>query len=212
MSKLNYVIPEENANDILKRLDKYIYPFHNRDHTIMSVLPAIDALAAGEGIYEEGLDLLRTAALYHDVGFSERYWDNKEIGARIATQELSSFGYSSGQIEAVKNLIMATKLPQTPKNKLEEIICDADLFNLSGEEFWVASWNLLWERILHRGEIPGPYKPPLTFPEWLIRQLEFQNGHKYFTKSARDLRNGGKQNNIKLLEQVIEVLRPLYKI
>jgi len=196
----------------MKRLDKYIFPFHNRDHIFKDVLPATDTLAAKEGIYGEDLDLLRTAVLYHDAGFVEKYWDNEEIGARIAEHELASFGFSSGQIGVVKSIILATKLPQDPKNKIEEIICDADLFNLGGEGFWVSSWNLLWERILHKTEIPVPYKPPLTFPEWLILQLEFQNGHKYFTISARDLRNGGKHGNIKLLEQVIEVLQPLYKI
>ncbi|MBI4464145.1 MAG: HD domain-containing protein [Acidobacteria bacterium] len=212
MPKLNYRSAEERARELLKQLDKYVFPFHNRDHTFVSVLSAIDALAAREGIEGEKLELLRTAGLYHDVGFVERYWDNEEIGARIAERELPAFGYTASQIEVIKELILATKMPQKPKDHLGEIICDADLFNLGGEEFWVASWNLLWERILHKTEIPVPYKPPLAFPEWLVRQLEFQIGHKYFTKSARDLRDSGKQTNIAYLEQVIEVLEPLYKL
>ena len=41
-------------------------------HTLQGVVPAVERLAALEGVNGQNLLLLRTAAYYHDLGFVER--------------------------------------------------------------------------------------------------------------------------------------------
>ena len=45
----------------------------------------------------------------------------------MAKEELPKFGLSEKDIELICGMIMATKIPQNPKTKLEKIIADADL-------------------------------------------------------------------------------------
>ena len=62
----------------LKRLEKELPPdllYHNLEHTRDIVVPAVERLAAMEGIEGEALLLLRTAAYYHDLGFVEHRLD-----------------------------------------------------------------------------------------------------------------------------------------
>ena len=48
-------------------------------------------------------------------------------GVQISKEILPDYDYTQEQIEKIAELIMVTKLPPNPKNKLEEIMCDADL-------------------------------------------------------------------------------------
>lgn len=88
---------------------------------------AVERYALMEDVTDEGLFLLKSAATYHDAGFVESYEDNEYIGARMAEEMLPKFGYSQAHIDQIKALIFVTQIPHTPKNKLEEIMCDADL-------------------------------------------------------------------------------------
>ena len=62
-----------------------------------------------------------------------------------AQKFLPEYGYSKIQIEKISQLILATKVPQNPKNKLEKIICDADLDYLGREDFIYISDNFFRE-------------------------------------------------------------------
>ena len=114
----------------LGRLEKELSPglyYHGLTHTTDDVIPAVQKFAEGEGVLGEDLDLLLTAAWFHDLGFIEVRTGHEAVGARIASEVLPGFGYSEEQIQTVKGIIMATVIPQSPKNILEEIMADADL-------------------------------------------------------------------------------------
>jgi hypothetical protein len=87
-------------------------------------------------------------------------------------------------------------MPQTPKNKIEEIICDADLFHL-GEENFKEKGNLLrteWENLNRKS---------LTDIEWLKENAEFLGNHKYFTDYAFNKLNASKtQNWVKIQKEL----------
>ena len=116
------------------RLDRTLF-YHGIHHTI-DVVNAAAEIAALEGITdEESLALLRTAAFYHDSGFMNIYQGHEEAGCVLAREVLPGFGYTEAQIATICGMIMATKIPQSPKNTLERIICDADLDYLGRDDF-----------------------------------------------------------------------------
>lgn len=94
-------------------------------------------------------------------------------------------------------------MPQSPATLLEKAMCDADLFGLGTDDFWVSGDNLLRERIMHKDEIPFGLRPQKTWRGWYRGQLEFLERHHYHTQAARDLRNKGKMDNIKKLEVLL---------
>ena len=63
----------------------------------------------------------------------------------MARAWLPQFDYSKEEIEKICELILVTKMPQKPKNKLEEIICDADLYYLGTDQFFVTADKLYKE-------------------------------------------------------------------
>ncbi|MDQ4076704.1 MAG: HD domain-containing protein [Chloroflexota bacterium] len=169
--------------------------YHNLYHTKDDVLPAVERLAAMEGIGEEERLLLQTAALYHDAGYLKQQLDHETSSAQIAIEILPRFGYTADQIQIVVNLILATRMPQAPNNLLEQIICDADLDVLGSDDFFLRSYDL-------RAELTAQGKPH-TDEEWYRCQLAFLEGHSYFTPSANHLREAAKQRHIAILKRLL---------
>lgn len=122
------------VNVLTSELSPTLY-YHGLHH-VRDVVNAAEWIAQAEGIVdEESLTLLRTAALFHDVGFLSVYKGHEEAGCDYVQQVLPQFGYSPAQISLICGMIMATQIPQSPKTKLEEIICDADLDYLGRDDF-----------------------------------------------------------------------------
>ncbi len=186
-SSINYYKAERH---IMKVLEKKLSPklhYHSIAHT-KDVCKAIERLALSEGITDEGLFLLKSAATYHDAGFVESYEKNEPVGARMAEEILPSFGYSSIHIEQIKKLIYVTQIPHKPENQLEEIICDADLDYLGRTDFHEIADKLRLELREH-GKIDSDRK-------WDEIQVAFLRSHRYFTKTAKDSRDEQKAKNL----------------
>ena len=162
--------------------------YHRVEHTRAEVVPAVRTLAGMEGVHGESLYLLLTAAWFHDLGYVEQAMNHELISARLAVQVLPTFGYTEDQVEIVRRAILATALPQSPRNRLEEILADADLDVLGREEFMQRNGDLRRE-LAFLGKI-------FSDEEWCVEQLKFLEGHTYFTASARSLRNAQKIINI----------------
>lgn len=183
---------------ILKLLEKKLSPslhYHGLEHT-KDVTRAAERIALMEGITDEGIFLLKTAANYHDAGFIEQYDANEPVGVKMAQKILPKYGYEQSHIEIIKNLIHATTVPHQPKNHLEEIICDADLDYLGRDDFWDIS-DKLKKELKEHGKIKGDR-------EWDELQVKFFNLHKYFTKSAIKLRQAGKDKHLEEIKKKLE--------
>lgn len=187
---------EEYILDYLqKNLPATLY-YHTIDHT-KDVLRSSVALAKTERINGDELTLLKTAALFHDSGFTERTRNNEVIGCDIAQKALINFGYNHEQIEIICGMIMATKIPQTCNSHLQEIICDADLDYLGRDDFWELSEKLYKELNEEK---------KLNKITWHWTQASFLRKHNYFTDSAKKLRNGLKQKHLKEIEALLSNL------
>jgi uncharacterized protein len=182
----------------LGRLERDLSPelcYHSIAHTRDDVAPAAEQLAAAEGVTGETFLLLRTAAYYHDIGFVERREDHEVVGARMAADILPQFGYDPAQIVQIIGMIMATRLPQSPQTHAQEILADADLDVLGREDFLTVNHHLRVE--LARGGMPA------SDADWYRVQLRFLRGHRYWTQSARSLRDAQKLRNIEALAALL---------
>lgn len=200
MSQPDFERARSYALELLQReLPPPLY-YHSVNHTLDDVLPAAEALAAMEGVNGEDLLLLRTAVLYHDIGFVEQAVNHEAIGARIAAEILPRFGYQPAHIRVIRGLIMATALPHSPDTLLEKIIADADLDVLGREDFLSQNQAL-------RAELSASGRRP-SDEAWYRGQLEFLQKHRYFTAAARTLRGRGKQKNIETLKRLLAQCQP----
>jgi ligand-binding sensor domain-containing protein/class 3 adenylate cyclase len=194
-SSINYYKAERHIMNVLtKRLSPKLH-YHCIDHT-SDVVRAVEHIALTENVTDEGLFLLKTAASYHDAGFVEAYEKNEPVGARLAEEILPTYGYSKKHIDLIKELIFVTEIPHKPKNKLEEIICDADLDYLGRDDFHEIADRLRLELREH-GKINSDRL-------WDEIQVDFLTSHRYFTKTSIDAR---RKKKLKHLEEIKEKLK-----
>lgn len=177
-----------------KELPSNLY-YHDFNHTF-DVLNAADRIAKSENLTTEELIIVKTAALYHDAGFVVRYLNNEPVGAHIAQQTLLGFGYNQQQIDQISEIIMATAIPRNPRNKLENIICDADLDYLGRDDYFDLS-NQLQKELMEYGLI-------MSLKEWYEFQISFIAKHLFYTETSINLREKKKQVHLDLLQNSLK--------
>ncbi len=163
-------------------------------HTV-DVVTEVELIGWAEGIDDEGILLLKTAALLHDAGHTISYDDHEFHSTEQARNLLPAYGYTEEQVEKICNIIMATRLPPQPTDIYQEIICDADLDYLGRSDMIPVS-NTLYKELSEQDKIG-------TMNEWNKLQVKFISGHTYFTKTARSLREVNKQKQIDRIKKLI---------
>jgi class 3 adenylate cyclase len=194
-SSINYNKAERHIMKILReRLPKHLY-YHGIHHTY-DVVQAAERLALMEGITDEQMFTLKSAATYHDAGFVEQYDKNEPVGIRMAQEILPKYGYTPDQVDEVARLIRATIIPHAPQSPLEEIICDADLDYLGRDDFHEIA-DTLRRELREAGKISSDRA-------WDEMQVKFLTMHKYFTKSAIQLRQAKKEKHVEEIKQRLD--------
>jgi hypothetical protein len=186
-------IQEVVLDRLEKELPSYLY-YHNVKHTV-DVVTQAELIGWGERVSDEELVLLKAAALFHDAGHIASYDNHEFHGTELARKYLPKFGYKPAQIDQICELIMATQLPPTPKNKLEMIMCDSDLDYLGRSDMIPVS-DTLYKELKEQNKIG-------SINDWNRLQLKFISGHQYFTKTARSLREVNKQKQIERIRELI---------
>ena len=194
-SSIKYYKTEKHVLNILeKNLSDKLY-YHSINHT-KDVVKAVERIALLEGVTDEGLFLLKTAAIFHDAGFIESYEHNEPIGARMATEILPKYGYTEQHIKTIVELINVTEIPHRPINKLQEIICDADLDYLGREDFEEIA-DRLRKELREMNKIDSDRA-------WDNLQVKFLNQHQFFTKTAKETRQKKKEENLSIVLKRLE--------
>jgi len=166
--------------------------YHGTHHTLDVLKVCNDYIERNEIVAKEAL-LLRTGVLFHDFGFTRSFEDHEKNGAFLAQRILPDFGFDQSDIEVVKGLILATRIPQNPSNDLERIICDADLDYLGREDYYPIS-ETLYKELKSLGKIE-------TEKEWNQLQIRFLEAHKYHTDFAVENRQPEKEIRIAELKE-----------
>ncbi|MCD6011361.1 MAG: hypothetical protein K0Q79_1223 [Flavipsychrobacter sp.] len=183
---------------ILDKLKKELtknLTYHSLGH-IKDVYKAAESLCELEDVDDNDKRLLLTAVLFHDSGFLISQKEHERLSCEIAQKYLPDFGYTEEEIDRIRGMIMATQIPQTPHNKLEKIICDADLDYLGRDDFFTIGDKLFDELVMY-GIIDNEN-------EWNKLQVRFLEKHRYFTSSAKRLRKAKKLENLALVKSKIK--------
>lgn len=168
------------------------YYYHNYEHTLY-VIDKVIEIGKHENCTEEEIKLLTTAALWHDTGYINTYKGHEEESCKLARQYLPGYGYVTDDIDKICGMIMATKIPQSPQNNLEEIIADADLEYLGTDEAGIKA-DLFFDELQSLNSL-------FTKAEWNQTQISFLQKHRYFTSYCKQNKEPVKQDYLgKLLK------------
>jgi predicted metal-dependent HD superfamily phosphohydrolase len=178
------------------------YVYHDFTHT-QDVVRACRQIGIMEGLALEELEILEIAAWFHDSGYDKGYENHEARSAEYADRFLSTLDYPEDKLEDILACIRATKVPQKPINKLQQIICDADLSHLGEKSYWMRNACL-------RQELMVTHDKRMSEEEWVNFELDFMTNHKYHTKSAKDLFDPRKNKNILQLRKQKMRIDPTY--
>lgn len=169
--------------------------YHSLWHTRDEVAPRAEWLARQEGLSREAIVLVGTAAYFHDIGFTRTSGGHEEESARIAADVLPSYGYHLRQVQIIQRIIYATRLPQSARNVLERVVCDADL-DVLGRSDYLARNAALRDEKAALGEV---HSDAVWYPD----QLLFLQQHHYFTQTASRQRGPGKCENLRQMHEIV---------
>lgn len=191
---------ENHVSGLLREKSKPSNVYHSSFHTQNVVENAIE-IAKGSKVSEEELEIITIAAWFHDLGYIEKAENHEERSCEFAQEFLAENNYPQEKIDKIKGCILATKVPQSPKNIMEKVLCDADLNHL-GKEYFSERNDL------YRLEVEMQTEQRMTEFEWLKGSIEFISPHRFFTSYAKKNLEPAKTENFnKLQKQFRKALR-----
>ena len=184
---------KKHCKSIFKKSRCSNLPFHSLMHT-MEVYNNVIKLGAYEKCDIDSLESVIIAALFHDTGHAFTFIGHEEVSSTYAILFLEKNGVCDDKIKRVCDYILATKLPQKPKDDFERIICDADLFHLGSKSFFNRTQLL-------RNEWSEHLKIDYSDEAWNILNIRFLQEHQFHSKYGKEILEPIKKQNIELLQQ-----------
>ncbi|AFH49500.1 Hypothetical protein IALB_1793 [Ignavibacterium album JCM 16511] len=194
---------ESYVKNILSERCPNNYRYHNYYH-VQKVVEAAITISESEKVTDEEKEIIILACLFHDIGYIDICEGHEIKSCVYARNFLSKENYPEKRIQQIESCILATKIPQQPKNKLEMIVCDADLHHLGSDDFLEVGNNL-------RYEIEYSNKIHFTDEGWLEKTISFNKSHSYFTDYAKRIFGVKKNLNITELEKMLDSERQKFK-
>ena len=189
-------ISEDYAKNLLKDKLSSVYTYHNLDHTIQ-VVDKIKILAKEENISPEDTENLLLAGWFHDLGYVDDADNHEEESRKIASDFLKQHQFPEERIAKIGELILATDKFYKPKNQLEEIIKDADLYHLASDDYFRICENL-------RQEIKEVHHQKFSKLKWAELNISFFAKHQFYTKFAKENWQPEKEKNV---EKILSSIR-----
>jgi class 3 adenylate cyclase len=186
---------EDKVIKRFKEENSSAYYFHNLDF-IKNTNKRIDVLGKKENISAEDLLLLKTSVSLYTFGFLLNYKDAANSACEFAKGILLDTGYTNKQITTICKFILAAHYPYKPKTLSEKIFCDATLEYLGKKDYKESSMNLFKE-LKENNRIN-------SLAEWKVHQTTLIGEHNYFTETARELREVDKDEQLKMVFQLME--------
>jgi predicted metal-dependent HD superfamily phosphohydrolase len=190
MNKLIAEAEKFTSNLLNEELDAS-FLYHNIIHTQRVVAKALE-LADQCDVSDSDKQILTLAAWLHDTGFTKAISTHEDESVIIARTFLKSQSCPQKTIDAVCDLILATKMDYAPKNQLEKIIRDADCSHIGSKYYLEVSELLKKEWELTCGKT-------LSESQWLEENINFlTTKHRFHT--AKATANWGKRKGKNLSE------------
>lgn len=171
--------------------------FHNLQHT-QNVVRRSAEIAEHEGATETDKTVVRLAAWFHDTGHLNGGIENHEARSvelmRTFMQEQSIS--DATLIDHVSRCIMVTKLPHSPTELAEQIMCDADVYHFGTADFRTTNKEV-------KRELIARDYADIT-KDWLQQSFKMLASQRFFTKYCLDTLSAGKQENIAWVTEKLE--------
>ncbi len=194
----------KNAEELVYSLMENHLPtdfhFHSFEHT-RQVVEAANTIAVDAELPNDEQSLLLIAAWFHDTGYIDNPSEHEVASAERAARFMTEKGFTAEQIEKVKQIILATRIPQNPQSLTEQILCDADLSHLGRDIFWDLSGKFRLEQAARQQIL-------LSEQEWIQQEIDFLNNHQFHTPAAQKLYQSKKEKHVKQLQKRLERLFP----
>ncbi len=174
------------------------YVYHNLQHTL-DVVSAAEEIANHSNLGKEQFEVILAAAYLHDIGYVKNNEQHEEHSVTLSREFLSQLGADKNYIEEVIGCIEATKMPQNPKNLLQKVLCDADMYHLSSSHYFEKSELL-------RTEFSTVEKDIITESVWLDMSTVFIDNHHYFTEYGKQTLTPKKAQILKKIKKRLKVL------
>jgi predicted metal-dependent HD superfamily phosphohydrolase len=193
----------EVESELLQKSQKYVETFlkenlsegiyyHDLEHT-QEVVNASQEIGIASDLSEDELETVLIAAWFHDTGYYKGMKDHETLSKDVAVEFLKNEGVDENKITDVAGCILATEVPQHPKNIMEEVLCDADLYHVSTKEFFMKSELL-------RKEFSLIFPDEIQLDDWFKNSIKFLKNHTFFTDYAREKLMPAKNENLKKLK------------
>jgi len=163
-------------NRLVKELPKNLF-YHAAHHTF-DVVKQAQTIGKSEGISNDEMFILLTAAYFHDAGFLFKYQSNESEAVKLVREVLPEMDYTQEEIEEICKIILATDIKVQPNTLLEKIMCDAD-HDYFGREGYSQTADNLRKELEEYGE-------KFADKEWLEVQINFlEDKHQYYTETSK---------------------------
>lgn len=185
--------------DLLKKASDYIFDhfkanlpakfvYHNYNHTV-DIVDAAKEIGEGVKLSGSELETVTLAAWFHDAGITAGYDNHEERGAELCAQFLRQNGFDEERIAQAAGCIRATKMPQSPRTLMEEVVCDADLLHLGRKNYFEKSdlLRIEWQTVCDM---------TYTDREWLQLNIDFFTHRPFHTKFAQVEYNDRRGENL----------------
>jgi hypothetical protein len=182
MSKINDQLIALAENYLESMLAEKLPPeiiYHNFNYSV-TLKKYAETVGAKTGLDPDEMKILRVCSLFHSAGFVNYSEEWHEESIRIASAFLKLNDVDPTDINQIAEVIRATRVPQAPRDKISEVLCDAVMMFLTADNA-LEQFDLLYDETA--ALIPGLRKR-LTFEK---RSIEFFTGHVYFTNYGKQV-------------------------
>ena len=162
--------------------------YHNLKHT-EEVVDACILLAVHSKLNPIEKEILIISAWFHDAGHIKTYFGHEIAGADLAEKFLRKIKYPSERIREVSACILCTHYPPNPQNQIQKILCDADMFHLTLNDYEDRCLKL-------KQEIESVSNCNIPLQSWYDKNIDFLKKQFYFSKYGKKLFSKLKESNL----------------
>lgn len=164
--------------------------YHNWKHTELVYHAVIEIGENTPEITSDQQEMLKLAAIFHDIAYTEGAEDHEEKGAVFAGDFLTERGLEQEHVALVQRLIRATKMGTVATDVVEQVIQDADMAHLANVDYMETAYKDLY------AEMSQTTFKGMTWDDWNDKCKEFIADHSYKTKYGQEQLEPGKQANL----------------
>lgn len=199
MCKIDITMVEEAKHYVMQLLEEKLSEklyYHGMKHTL-DVLKNAEIIGEYCKLNTDELNIVKLSAIFHDVGYIDVYTGHEEASAKYARDFLSEKHVAPLVIKQVENAIRSTKVPQLPKDRISEILCDADLMYLANKDTYFTEAELLRQEWHETGD------SKMSNYEFYKTSLEFFNSHQFKSAYGKNILQPKKEYNAKIIRDRI---------